>query len=281
MVARCDGRPFAEVAAEHRDQLGAELRRVAPRRPASSPKYAFCGPTMSTLRTGCSTSPAEKRASAISIAAIRSASGSSDATCGFGEEAEALRHVRIVAQVTPERRVQRAALACAAARTVLRWMAHDVVHVGRIAAAHHDRHGHARGRGRRRRRTRRARRSPSTRQRQAAQPIAGVRIGAGQVEHERRADARPSTARQMRVEQRQVLVVAGAVGELHVEIARSLRNGKFFAPCIENVKTDGSSRKIAAVPLPWCTSQSTTATRWHRRSRCSTRAATATSLNTQ
>ena len=41
----------------------------------------------------------------------------------------------------------------------------------------------------------------------------------------------------------------------------SLRNGKLFAPCIENVNTDGSSRKIAAVPLPWCTSQSTTAMR--------------------
>jgi hypothetical protein len=40
-----------------------------------------------------------------------------------------------------------------------------------------------------------------------------------------------------------------------------LRNGKFFAPCSDSVNTVGSSRKIAAVPLPWCTSRSITSTR--------------------
>ena len=37
--------------------------------------------------------------------------------------------------------------------------------------------------------------------------------------------------------------------------------GKFFAPWIENVNTVGSPRRIAAVPLPWCTSVSMTTTR--------------------
>ena len=52
------------------------------------------------------------------------------------------------------------------------------------------------------------------------------------------------------------------------------------------VNTVGSSWKIDAVPLPWCTSRSITATRSNARcsrchSACIKRAATATSLNTQ
>lgn len=58
---------------------------------------------------------------------------------------------------------------------------------------------------------------------------------------------------------------------------RSLRNGKLRAPWIEKVKCRGSSRRIAAVPLPWCTSVSTTSTRGPSRSS----AAIALSLNTQ
>ena len=34
-----------------------------------------------------------------------------------------------------------------------------------------------------------------------------------------------------------------------------------MSPCIENVNTDASPLKIAAVPLPWCTSRSTIAIR--------------------
>ena len=85
---------------------------------------------------------------------------------------------------------------------------------------------------------------------QPAQPIAFVWIGAGEVEDEIG------------------LVAVQHVGQCASSTARyssspvpsasatsrsltSFRNGKFCAPCIENVNTDGSSRKMAAVPLPW------------------------------
>jgi hypothetical protein len=50
---------------------------------------------------------------------------------------------------------------------------------------------------------------------------------------------------------------------------------------MEKVKTEGSDAKTAAVPFPWCTSQSITAARRIAPSRCRTRMATAASLKTQ
>jgi hypothetical protein len=47
---------------------------------------------------------------------------------------------------------------------------------------------------------------------------------------------------------------------------------------MEKVKTESSASKIFAVPFPWCRSQSTTAARRMRRSRCKTRMPTAMSL---
>src|SRR2546427_683607 len=61
----------------------------------------------------------------------------------------------------------------------------------------------------------------------------------------------------------------------------SLRNGKFFAAWIEKVNMVGSSARIEAVPLPWCTSQSRIATRRAQPSACIDNAAMAESLNTQ
>jgi hypothetical protein len=50
---------------------------------------------------------------------------------------------------------------------------------------------------------------------------------------------------------------------------------------MEKVKTVGSWRKMAAVPLPWWTSQSRITTRRAPPSACIARAATALSLKTQ
>ncbi len=60
-----------------------------------------------------------------------------------------------------------------------------------------------------------------------------------------------------------------------------MANGKLRAPWIENVKADASPRRIEAVPLPWCTSQSITATRARPACACIARTAMAASLNTQ
>jgi hypothetical protein len=51
--------------------------------------------------------------------------------------------------------------------------------------------------------------------------------------------------------------------------------GKLWAPWIEKVKTLGSPARIAAVPLPWWTSQSMMTDPAARPSACMTRAATA------
>jgi hypothetical protein len=89
-------------------------------------------------------------------------------------------------------------------------------------------------------------------------------------------------SRQLTVELDQVVSVADAVRECRLSsVERIFVAGKFRSPCIENVKTDSSPAKIAAVPLPWCTSRSTTSARRILRSRCNTRIATATSFSAQ
>ena len=66
------------------------------------------------------------------------------------------------------------------------------------------------------------------------------RIGAGHVEHQAGA-VRLDHARQVLRQERQILVVVRAVGQRDVEVARFLAAGKLLAPCIESVKTAGSS----------------------------------------
>jgi hypothetical protein len=87
-----------------------------------------------------------------------------------------------------------------------------------------------------------------------------VRIGAGEIEGEaeRLLGVLIDEHAEGPVERAQVLGIAAAVRQGDVEVARGLRNGKFFAPWSEIVNTLGSPAKIAAVPSPWWTSRSTT-----------------------
>ena len=84
---------------------------------------------------------------------------------------------------------------------------------------------------------------------EAAQSIAFERIGAREIEHDIRTMG-VQHPRQMCRKCRQVLIVPAPSSKVTSRSLVSLRNGKFLAPCRENVKTAGWSRKMAAVPLP-------------------------------
>ena len=123
----------------------------------------------------------------------------------------------------------------------------DGVDVGRVAAAHRDGHRQVEARQRPSTSSSRARRPGSS-----ASGVPGDRLHTGR----RRRDRRRTPAGagqdvvQVRGEEGQVLRVPGAILEGHVEVALFLPEREVRAPCIEKVNTDGSPRKMAAVPLP-------------------------------
>ncbi len=95
-MARCDGRPLARFPLKTVTSF-AQLRRLGDEGRHHA-EEGLLRPTASTLRTGCATSPAEKRARAASIAWIEIGRRQEGAYVVFGEEAEALRHPLVVIQ---------------------------------------------------------------------------------------------------------------------------------------------------------------------------------------
>ena len=157
---------------------------------------------------------------------------------------------------------------------------HRVVDVARVAAGHRQR-DRDRARRERREHVLVAAREAALGEPEPPEAVVLVGIGAREVEDELGARALERLV-QAALEVPQVLVVARAVGELDVEVASPpSRTGSCAPPWIEKVNTAASPAKIAALPLPWCTSQSTIAMRASPASACIARAAMAASLKTQ
>ena len=81
------------------------------------------------------------------------------------------------------------------------------------------------------------------------------------------AAAGPSARSRAGGEGGQVGVVAGAVGQVDVEVGGDAPNGKLRAPWTESRKPRRHRPRRSAVPSPWWTSRSTTSTRRSRPSR--------------
>ena len=86
-------------------------------------------------------------------------------------------------------------------------------------------------------------------EREAAEPVEGVGIDPGVVEHEIRADVLEQP-RQVPGEQAKIRLILEAGIERTSRSLVCLRSGKLVRQCIENVNTRGSPAKIAAVPSP-------------------------------
>ena len=96
-----------------------------------------------------------------------------------------------------------------------------------------------------------------------------------------RADARRGTCGSSAARTARYAASPMPSGSSTSRVDRALRTGKFFAACIEKVTTSLRPAKIAAVPSPWWTSRSTTASRATRPSASSRAPATAMSLKMQ
>jgi hypothetical protein len=102
-------------------------------------------------------------------------------------------------------------------------------------------------------------------QSQAPQAIALVRIGTGQVNHQPGGEP-PVQLVQRLLQCGQVGIVIASVGQLDVQVTGFLAEREVAGPVQDRVNTVSSLAKMLAVPLPWCTSRSITATRrvrWH------------------
>ena len=161
--------------------------------------------------------------------------------------------------------------------TVATWMATMSSTISRVAARQHD---HQRRTGR----TYRVDDEPVSPaktcfgQPKTAEPVVFVRISAGQIEHALRSAA--STVGSALRERLQVSLVVRAVRQTDVERTARLEDGVIVLLVYREGEDARVGFKDERVPLPWCTSRSTTAMRSMPRA-CSIRMATATSLNGQ
>ena len=122
---------------------------------------------------------------------------------------------------------------------------------------------------------------PGLREREAAEAVAVVGIGAGEVDREVGPRA-VDRARQHVRERAEVGVVAGAVVELDVDRARgACGTGKFWRPWIDSVNTSRRRRRSPRCRRPGARRGRRPARGGAAPSACIARAATAASLNTQ